>query len=88
MAESSSSNAVNQPMNQQQGDEINLVMLLHDCVRGAKKYFWLLIILCIVTVVGFVAFTYYTYVPMYSSKASFTVSATDGGYNTNFNYNQ
>ena len=75
----------------QNANQIDLVLLLHDMIRGMLKFWWLLIILVIGFAAGYLGLQYKRYVPMYQSKASFTVSMegnADSGYDYLFYYDR
>lgn len=64
---------------------INLVILFHDFVRGCRKYILLLPILCVIFAVAFTVYKSKNYIPMYMSKASFTVT-TEEAIDENYGY--
>lgn len=75
----------------QNTNEIDLELLLHDMLRGMLKFWWLLLILVVCFTAGYLGYLYQSYVPMYQSKASFTVSMegnADSGYDYQFDYNK
>lgn len=74
-----------------EGEVIDLVMLMHDCFRGLKKFWWVIAILAAVTTAAALVTGMLLYKPMYQSEASFTVStsaSSSGNYDYLFDYNR
>lgn len=69
----------------QNENQIDLVLLLHDMIRGMLKFWWLLLILVIGGAAISLGWQYKNYVPMYQSKASFTV-AMENTYESGYSY--
>ncbi len=63
--------------------EIDLGLLFYDTIRGARKLWWLLPLLCVLFSGVLYAYKVYTYRPVYQSKASFSVTTKDS---TDVNY--
>lgn len=69
----------------QEQSTIDLVILFHDFIRGCKKYILILPLICAVFAIAFTFYKTQSYVPMYMSKASFTVT-TEEAIDENYGY--
>lgn len=70
--------------------EIDLGVIVKDFLRGAVKFWWLVILLALLGGVAMYVQASGRYTPMYRSEATFTVTTsssggTDGGYNYYYN---
>lgn len=64
---------------------VDLTLLFHDFIRGCRKFILLLPALCIILAVVFTIYKKSTYIPLYMSKASFTVT-TEEAIDENYGY--
>lgn len=72
-------------------NKIDLSVLLHDFLRGFRKYWWIAVVLAVVLAAYSFADGLMNYRPMYKSEASFTITtggAQSTGYNYSFYYDQ
>ncbi|MDD7391054.1 MAG: hypothetical protein PUG60_15650 [Lachnospiraceae bacterium] len=79
--------AIDERVERRLGDDdiLDLGMLIHDFFRGLKKFWWLVVVLAVLTPAAVLAYSYITYEPMYQSQASFTVSTSDSA-GVNYDY--
>lgn len=66
-------------------DVIDLVALFTDFLKVFKSFWWLCLIIIIITTASFSAYTYVTYTPLYQTSATFTV-ATDNSESGTYGY--
>lgn len=66
-------------------NQIDLILLLRDMIRGAQKFWWVLLITVLCCAVACLGIQYAKYEPMYQCKASFTVSM-EGSYESGYDY--